>query len=75
MGLVGCTGSREHVASEVVPIIPAHRRSICERSAMAPPKPSVHTRFMLDAMTSEGERENNKLDQILERVSISCLKG
>jgi hypothetical protein len=28
-GQVGCTGSREHVASEVVPIIPTHRRSIC----------------------------------------------
>ena len=37
---------------------------------MAPPKPSVQTKFILDAMEEEAEKELTKLDQILDSVDM-----
>jgi hypothetical protein len=41
-----------------------------EQSTTAPPKPSVQTKFVLDAMTEEAEKENTKLDQIMESLDL-----
>jgi hypothetical protein len=41
-----------------------------EQSTTTPPKPSVQTKFLLDAMTEEVEKENTKLDQIMESLDL-----
>jgi hypothetical protein len=50
--------------------MPLHLGSICGAVSTAPPKPSVQTRFVLDAMASEAEQENTKLDHIMESLDL-----
>ena len=39
-------------------------------STTAPPKPSVQTTFILNAMAEEAEKEGTKLEQILESIYL-----
>ena len=41
---------------------------------MAPPKPSVQTQFILEAMASSDERDSSRFDQVLESLDLLFVK-